>query len=147
MFAFDAGGHLVGKAVVTNHGLTLAHDLQARASIVLLQTPLTKGSKLPALIGDFGNPHSVFPGDPVNVSDWSAQQVTTADIASIRSGAAVICIYGEIKYVDVFGDKQWSQYCRFANADAATIAKLSSGYAKDDLKIDYVVAPFWNEAS
>jgi hypothetical protein len=148
IFAFDET-HFAGvRFVMTNTGLTPAHNLIHHTGIIIAPYPPSPGYVLPPLATDRSNPIVLFPREQMDARTNASRCFTKAEIADIISGKSRIDVYGKIFYEDIFHKE--NRKIRFANSvevDSDTISKIASLYGPTDLELTFWTAPVGNAAT
>jgi hypothetical protein len=144
-FAFTAGDRPRARWTMKNHGSTPAHDLVTRANIALIPFPLRPGYSLPPLTDHkLQSPSVLFPSANTQVTVTGVDKASVAGIDSLRNGSSVLCIYGELFYLDIFYERRTTTFCSYVQPDLDMLKKLTSAYEASDLKVNFVIAPMGN---
>ncbi|HXQ53805.1 MAG TPA: hypothetical protein VN802_22125 [Stellaceae bacterium] len=146
-FAFDEKTRPAVRVSLTNSGQTPAHHLRERYKVDLLSHPPGPGMNLPIITSEFSAPMVLHPkGEPFFFRAICDRDFTEEEISRIRDGSARIYIYGELIYCDAFNTERHTRFFYSITADAETLRKLTSSYAKEDLFIRYEIAQIGNDA-
>ena len=147
IFSFDTDSLPRIRFEIKNIGRTPALRMQHRTEINTLPHPYKAGMRLDAPSGEFSPPMVLFPNTEFFGTKMRAKAFTADEIAAIRDENARIYVYGEIRYVDVFGKQRTTTFCWGVIADAGTRQKLTSSYVPADLSITFEIAPMGNSAT
>jgi hypothetical protein len=103
---------------IRNSGTTPAKHLEFHGSVFLDKFPLDDGTIVRSPIEPKGDRHSklpLYPGEPNSVSLRAIFTLPPQVIADLTAADPKYAVYmfGEANYVDIFGIKRKTQFCRF----------------------------------
>jgi hypothetical protein len=102
------------KFDVRNYGQTPAYSVLQWAGVGIKNYPISKGVEFSILPQTIPHPVTIFPGtfDNVGITIPAERELTSDEMNSIGDGSAKrLYFWGTIRYVDIFGDRHYTNYC------------------------------------
>ncbi len=98
--------------IIKNHGQTPAHGLESAAGIVIREYPLVSPLPSPWGFSDGeGSKSALHPDQQFEFWVIAEQAITPADMQALQTGDTVRAyLFGEVKYLDVFGRDRHTTY-------------------------------------
>jgi hypothetical protein len=130
---------------IINVGTTPANGLCHTCRIDVFPFPLPDDFVFPELPQKCAKTTS-FPNQPMIGKVFAYRQFTNGEITSIRNGSMRIYIYGEMEYIDIFGDKNITRFGASATGKQQMLENLTRNYSGTDLVVEMVAISEWNHA-
>ncbi len=145
IFDFSPTQLVTIRYTITNHGLTPAYKVSNAAIVDILSYPLPLDYPFPATVpperSQTLNPQEFFYGRTTAARLFTASEISDA----VTNNGSRIYIFGTLNYVDAFGKKRQTTFCRSA-VGSPNLAAVGAGGTQSRVDITYEICDQHNDA-